>query len=40
MDRQLIVEIKPVANIVPADDSQVLTYLCMSGLMFKFHALL
>ena len=42
VDRQLIVEIKAVANIVPAHDAQVLTYLRMSGLrlglLFNFHA--
>ena len=40
--RQLIIEIKAVANILPAHDAQVLTYLCMSGLrlglLFNFHA--
>ncbi len=42
VDHQLIVEIKAVANIVPAHDAQVLTYLRMSGirlgLLFNFHA--
>jgi GxxExxY protein len=42
VDRQLIVEIKAVANIVPAHDAQVQTYLRMSGLglglLFNFHA--
>jgi GxxExxY protein len=42
VDRQLIVEIKAVANILPAHDAQVLTYLRMSGvhlgLLFNFHA--
>ncbi len=41
-DRQLIVEIKAVANILPAHDAQILTYLRMSGLrlglLFNFHA--
>ena len=32
VDRQLIVEIKTVAAIMPAHDAQVLTYLRMSGL--------
>ena len=42
MDRQLIIEIKAVASILPAHDAQVLTYLRMSGLrlglLFNFHA--
>ena len=38
VDRQLIIEIKAVANILPAYDAQVLTYLRMSGLLFNFHA--
>ena len=42
VDRQLIIEIKAVANILPAHDAQVLTYLRMSGLrlglLFNFHA--
>jgi GxxExxY protein len=42
VDRQLIVEIKAVASIVPAHDAQVLTCLRMSGLrlglLFNFHA--
>jgi GxxExxY protein len=42
VDRQLIIEIKAVANILPAHDAQVLTYLRMSGLRlglrFNFHA--
>jgi GxxExxY protein len=42
VDRQVVVEIKAVANIVPAHDAQVLTYLRMSGLrvglLFNFHA--
>ena len=37
-----IVEIKAVANIVPAHEAQILTYLRMSGLrlglLFNFHA--
>ena len=41
-DRQLIVEIKAVANIVPAPDAQVLTRLRISGLrlgpLFNFDA--
>jgi GxxExxY protein len=41
VDRQLIVEIKAVATIVPAHEAQVLTYLRMSGLrlglLFNFH---
>lgn len=42
VDRQVIVEIKAVSDIVPAHDAQVLTYLRMSGLrvglLFNFHA--
>ena len=42
VDRQLIIAIKAVANIVPAHDVQVMTYLRMSGLRlglrFNFHA--
>ena len=42
VDRQLVVEIKAVAQLVPAHDAQVLTYLRMSGLrvglLFNFHA--
>lgn len=42
VDRQLIVEIKAVASIVPAHEAQILTYLRMSGLrvglLFNFHA--
>jgi GxxExxY protein len=42
VDRQLIIEIKAVANILPAHDAQVLTYLRKSGLrlglLFNFHA--
>ena len=42
VDRQLIIEIKAVANLLPAHDAQVLTYLRMSGLrlglLFNFHA--
>ena len=42
VDRQVVVEIKAVAQIVPAHDAQVLTYLRMSGLrvglLFNFHA--
>ena len=41
VDRQLIVEVKAVAKIVPAHDARVLTYLRMSGLrlglLFNFH---
>ena len=41
-DRQLLLEIKAVATLAPAHDSQMLTYLRMSGLriglMFNFHA--
>ena len=40
--RQVVVEIKAVAQFVPAHDAQVLTYLRMSGLrvglLFNFHA--
>jgi len=32
VDRQLIIEIKAVANVLPAHDAQVLTCLRMSGL--------
>ncbi len=32
VDRQVIIEIKAVANLLPAHDAQVLTYLRMSGL--------
>ena len=42
VDRQLIIEIKAMTNIIPAHDAQVLTYLRMSGqrlgLLFNFHA--
>jgi GxxExxY protein len=42
VDRQLILEIKAVASILPAHEAQVLTYLRMSGLrlglLFNFHA--
>ena len=42
VDRQLIVEVKAVASIVPAHEAQLLTYLRMSGLrlglLFNFHA--
>ena len=42
VDRQLIIEIKAIANVLPAHDAQVLTYLRMSGLrlglLFNFHA--
>ncbi len=42
VDRQVIIEIKAVANLLPAHDAQVLTYLRMSGLrlgpLFYFHA--
>jgi len=42
VDRQLIVDVKAVANIVPSHDAQVLTYLRISslrlGLLFNFHA--
>jgi GxxExxY protein len=42
VDRQVVVEIKAVANLLPAHDAQVLTYLRMSGLrlglLFNFHA--
>ena len=42
VDRQVIIEIKAVANLLPAHDAQVLTYLRMSGLrlglLFNFHA--
>ena len=32
VDRRVIIEIKAVANLLPAHDAQVLTYLRMSGL--------
>ncbi len=42
VDRQVVVEIKAVAKLVPAHDAQVLTYLRISGLrvglLFNFHA--
>ncbi len=42
VDRQVVVEIKAVAKLVPAHDAQVLTYLRMSsfrvGPLFNFHA--
>jgi GxxExxY protein len=42
VDRQLILEIKAVASILPAHEAQLLTYLRMSGLrlglLFNFHA--
>ena len=42
VDRQLVVEIKAVADIVPVHEAQILTYLRMSGLrlglLFNFHA--
>ena len=42
VDRQVVVEIKAVANLPPVNDAQVLTYLRMSGLrvglLFNFHA--
>ncbi len=42
VERQLIVEVKAVAAIVPAHEAQLLTYLRMSGLrlglLFNFHA--
>ena len=42
VERHLIVEIKAVANVVPAHEAQVLTYLRMSGLrlglLFNFYA--
>jgi len=42
VDRQVVVEIKAVTNLLPAHDAQVLTYLRMSGLrvglLFNFHA--
>lgn len=42
VDRQVVVEIKAVANLPPVHDAQVLTYLRMSGLrvglLFNFHA--
>jgi len=42
VDRQVVVEIKAIAKVVPAHDAQVLTYRCMSGLrvglLFNFHA--
>ena len=42
LDRQVIIEIKAVANLLPVHDAQVLTYLRMSGLrlglLFNFHA--
>jgi GxxExxY protein len=42
VERQLIIEIKAVATILPTRDAQVLTYLRMSGLrlglLFNFHA--
>ena len=42
VDRQVIIEIKAVADLLPAHDAQVLTYLRMSGLrlglLFNFHA--
>ena len=42
MDRQVVIEIKAVASLLPAHDAQVLTYLRMSGLrlglLFNFHA--
>jgi GxxExxY protein len=42
VDRQVVVEIKAVAQLMPAHDAQVLTYLRMSGLrvglLFNFHA--
>ncbi len=42
VDRQVIIEIKAVANLLPAHDAQVLTHLRMSGLclglLFNFHA--
>ena len=42
VDHQVVVEIKAVANLVPAHDAQVLTYLRMSGLrvglLMNFHA--
>lgn len=42
VERQLIVEIKALASLVPAHEAQLLTYLRMSGLrlglLFNFHA--
>jgi len=42
VDRELSIEIKAVANILPAHDVQVLTYFRISGLrlgqLFNFHA--
>lgn len=42
VDRQVVVEIKAVAKLIPVHDTQVLTYLRMSGLrvglLFNFHA--
>jgi len=42
VDRQLIIEIKAVAALVPEHEAQLLTYLRMSGLrvglLFNFHA--
>ena len=42
VDRQVVVEIKAVAQLMPAHDAQVLTYLRVSGLrvglLFNLHA--
>lgn len=42
VDRQIIIEIKAAASIIPAHEAQLLTYLRMSGLriglLFNFHS--